>query len=81
MCVAIEAVGARVLYLPLYSPYLNPIGQVLVKAKALLRTVAARTKLTANALTIAIREAFSAFRPQECSNYLTAAGYDAYDPT
>ncbi|WP_156467839.1 MULTISPECIES: IS630 family transposase [unclassified Methylobacterium] len=75
---AIEAVGARVLYLPPYSPEFNPIEQVFAKVKALLRTAAART---ADDLTIAIREAFSAFRPNECRNYLTAAGYDAYDPS
>ncbi|MCJ2131720.1 IS630 family transposase [Methylobacterium sp. E-045] len=75
---AIAAVGARVLYLPPYSPEFNPIEQVFAKVKALLRTAAART---ADDLTIAIREAFSAFRPNECRNYLTAAGYDAYDPS
>lgn len=75
---AIEAVGPRVLYLPPYSPEFNPIEQVFAKVKALLRTAAART---ADDLTIAIREAFSAFRPNECRNYLTAAGYDAYDPS
>ncbi|KQP09183.1 DDE endonuclease [Methylobacterium sp. Leaf93] len=75
---AIEAVGARVLYLPPYSPEFNPIEQVFAKVKALLRTAASRT---ADDLTIAIREAFSAFRPHECRNYLTAAGYDAYDPS
>ena len=74
---AIEAVGARVLYLPPYSPDFNPIEQAFAKVKALLRTAAART---ADDLTIAIQEAFSAFRPHECRNYLTAAGYDAYDP-
>jgi len=75
---AIEAVGARVLYLPPYSPDLNPIEQVFAKLKTLLRTAAART---ANDLAIAIQDAFAAFRPDECRNYLTAAGYDAYDPT
>ncbi|TXM60488.1 IS630 family transposase, partial [Methylobacterium sp. WL12] len=29
----------------------------------------------------AIRNAFAAFKPDECRNYLAAAGYDAYDPT
>jgi hypothetical protein len=29
----------------------------------------------------AIRHAFTSFSPGECRNYLTAAGYDAYDPT
>ena len=75
---AIEAVGARVLYLPPYSPDFNPIEQVFAKVKALLRTAAART---AADLTIAIEDAFAAVRPDECRNYLTAAGYDAYEPT
>ncbi|KQT90245.1 transposase [Methylobacterium sp. Leaf466] len=74
---AIEAVGAQVLYLPPYSPDFNPIEQVFAKAKALLRTAAART---ADDLNRAIHDAFAAFRPDECRNYLTAAGYDAYDP-
>ena len=74
----IEAVGARVLYLPPYSPDFNPIEQVFAKVKALLRTAAART---AADLTIAIADAFAAVRPDECRNYLTAAGYDAYEPT
>jgi transposase len=75
---AIETAGASLLYLPPYSPDFNPIEQVFAKAKAILRTAAART---ADDLTIAIQDAFSAFRPNECRNYLTAAGYDAYDPT
>ena len=40
---AIEAVGASSLYLPPYSPDLNPIEQVFAKLKALLRKAAART--------------------------------------
>ncbi|TXN34224.1 IS630 family transposase, partial [Methylobacterium sp. WL7] len=36
---------------------------------------------TAADLTIAIEDAFAAVRPDECRNYLTAAGYDAYEPT
>lgn len=74
---AIEAVGARVHYLPPYSPDFNPIEQAFAKVKALLRTAAERT---ADDLAIAIRKAFSAFRAHDCRNYLTAAGYDAHDP-
>lgn len=74
---AIEAVGARVLYLPPYSPDFNPIEQIFAKLKALLRTAAART---ADDLVTAIQDAFAAFRPDECRNSITAAGYDAYDP-
>jgi transposase len=75
---AIQAAGARLLYLPPYSPDFNPIEQAFAKLKALLRTAAART---VSDLWHAIRQAFKAFGPQECRNYITAAGYDAYDPT
>lgn len=75
---AIEAAGARILYLPAYSPDFNPIEQAFAKLKALLRTAAARTVPD---LWQAIKNAFDAFRPTECRNYITAAGYDAYDPT
>ena len=69
---AIEAAGARLLYLPSYSPDLNPIEQVFAKLKALLRSAAARTIPD---LWAAIRQAFTRFTPQECRSYLAAAGY------
>jgi len=75
---AIAAVGARLLPLPPYSPDFNPLEQAFAKLKALLRSAAART---IPALWTAIRHAFAAFRPDEGRNYLTAAGYGAYDPT
>ena len=75
---AIEAVGARLLYLPPYSPDFNPIERAFAKLKALLRTAAART---VSHLWEEIRRAFALFRPAECRNYFAAAGYDAYDPT
>ncbi len=74
----IEAAGARLLYLPAYSPDFNPIEQAFAKLKALLRTAAARTVPD---LRRAIRNAFKAFHPRECRNYVAAAGYDAFDPT
>jgi transposase len=70
---AIEAVGARLLYLPSYSPDFNPIEQAFAKLKALLRSAAARTIPD---LWAAIRQAFTRFTPQECRNYLAAAGYE-----
>jgi len=70
---AIEAVGARLLYLPSYSPDLNPIEQAFAKLKALRRGAAARTIPD---LWTAIRQAFIRFTPQECRNYLAAAGYE-----
>jgi hypothetical protein len=39
------------------------------------------SRIYAADLTIAIEDAFAAIRPDECRDYLTAAGYDAYDPT
>ena len=70
---AIEAVGARLLYLPPYSPEFNPIGLAFAKLKALLRSAAART---ASDLWEMIHQAFARFSPEECRNYFTAAGYE-----
>jgi transposase len=70
---AIEAAGARLLYLPAYSPDLNPIEQVFAKLTALVRSAAARTIPD---LWAAIRQAFTRFTPQECRSYLAAAGYE-----
>jgi transposase len=69
---AIEARGARLLYLPPYSPDLNPIELVFAKLKALLRTAARRT---VDALWRAIGHALDAFSPAECARYLAHAGY------
>jgi transposase len=70
---AVAAVGARVLYLPPYSPDFNPIEQAFAKLKALLRSAAARTVTDLHA---AIQRAFAHFTPQECCNYIAAAGYE-----
>jgi transposase len=72
---AIEAAGARLLYLPPYSPDFNPIEMAFAKLKALLRAAAARTVPD---LFQAIAEALKRFTPNECQNYLVAAGYDAF---
>ena len=69
---AIEARGASLIYLPPYSPDLNPIEQAFAKLKALLRKAAPRT---VESLWTVIGESLSAFPPHECANYLTAAGY------
>ncbi|EHP90063.1 putative transposase of insertion sequence [Methylorubrum extorquens DSM 13060] len=74
----IEAAGARLLYLPAYSPDLNPIELAFAKLKAGLRAQAARTVAD---LCDTIKQAFTRFTPDECRNYLVAAGYDAFDPT
>lgn len=69
---AIEAAGARLLFLPPYSPDLNPIEQLFAKLKALLRTAARRT---IDGLWHAIGSALNAFHPDECRNYIANCGY------
>ena len=69
---AIEAQGARLVYLPPYSPDLNPIEQLFAKLKALLRKAAARTVST---LWAAIGVLLQNFEPDECANYFRHAGY------
>ena len=70
---AIKAAGAGVLYLPPYSPDLNPIEQVFAKLKALLRKAGARTK---EALWTTLGALLADFSPSECRNYLTNSGYE-----
>ena len=70
----IEAAGARLLYLPPYSPDFNPIENAFAKLKALLRKAAERTVA---GLWDAIGRLVDAFTPDECANYFAAAGYDA----
>ena len=69
---AIEAAGARLVYLPPYSPDLNPIEQLFAKLKALLRKAAERS---IEALWATIGRLLDAFSPAECANYLRHAGY------
>lgn len=70
---AIEAKGARLLYLPPYSPDFNPIERAFSKLKALLRKTAART---IDDLWQAIANTIDTFTSIECQNYFAAAGYD-----
>lgn len=69
---AIEARGATLLYLPPYSPDLNPIEQAFAKLKSILRTAAARS---IDALWNAIGTSLQRFAPTECANYLANSGY------
>jgi transposase len=71
---AIEAVGARLLFLPPYSPDLNPIEQAFSKLKAHLRKAAERT---IHGLWNAIGRILDLYSPQECASYFASAGYDA----
>jgi transposase len=68
----IRSVGAKLLFLPKYSPDLNPIEQVFAKLKHLLRKAAARTVATVCA---AIGKLLEAFTPEECANYFRNSGY------
>jgi transposase len=64
--------GAWMLFLPPYSPDLNPIEMAFAKLKALLRKAAARTF---DALIDAIGDSCRLYLPSECQNYFKAAGH------
>jgi transposase len=68
----IEKTGAKLLYLPPYSPDLNPIEMMFAKLKALLRKAKERT---IDKLWDRIGLILDEFTPLECANYLTHAGY------
>ena len=69
---AIRSAGAKLLFLPPYSPDLNPIEQVFAKLKHLLRKAAERTQ---EATWRRIGSLLDDFTPQECANYLRNSGY------
>ena len=69
---AIRSAGARLLFLPPYSPDLNPIEQVFAKLKLLLRKAAERS---VDATGQRIGSLLDAFPPHECANYLRNSGY------
>lgn len=68
----IRSTGAKLFFLPKYSPDLNPIEQVFAKLKHLLRKAAARTVETVCA---AIGKILSTYTPAECANYFKNSGY------
>lgn len=68
----IEEAGAALVYLPPYSPDLNPIEQAFAKLKALLRKAAERS---IDALWNRIGSILDLFPPQECAKYFRHAGY------
>ena len=70
---AIEAADATALFLPAYSPDLNPIEQVFSKLKALLRKAAERT---VPGLWRRIRSILRAVSEKECLNFFRHAGYE-----
>ncbi len=69
---ALRQVGAKLLFLPKYSPDLNPIEQVFAKLKHLLRKAAARTQ---DAVCNAIGTLLGSFTAEECANYFKNSGY------
>ena len=69
---AIEAKGARLIFLPPYSPDLNPIEQVFAKLKTFLRRAEPRSRTT---LWNTIGTMLDRFNSTECANYLANCGY------
>ena len=69
---SIRAAGAKLFFLPPYSPDLNPIEQVFAKLKTLLHKAAERS---VDATWRRIGTLLPGFTPQECANYLANAGY------
>lgn len=70
---AIRSVGARLFFLPKYSPDLNPIEQLFAKLKHWLRKAAARSL---DSVCSAIGDILGRVTSQECANYLKQAGYE-----
>ena len=68
----IERTGARVIFLPAYSPDLNPIEKMWSKVKEFLRAAKARTE---EALWAAIAAALEAITPQDALNWFASCGY------
>jgi transposase len=64
--------GARLLFLPQYSPDLNPIEQVFAKLKHLLRRAAARTR---EAVCNTIGTLLDSYTAEACANYFKNSGY------
>lgn len=69
---AIGSKGAKRLFLPPYSPDLNPIEQMFAKLKSLLRKARART---CDTVSDAIGTLLDQFSAEECANYLINSGY------
>jgi transposase len=69
---AIRSAGAKLFFLPPYSPDLNPIEQVFAKLKTLLRKAAERSP---EATWRRIGTLLDAFKPKECANYIANSGY------
>lgn len=70
----IESAGCALIFLPAYSPDLNPIENAYSKLKALLRKAKERTVEGLQAFLFA---ALDAFTPQQCANFFAHCGYSA----
>jgi len=68
----VKAIGARLFFLPSYSPDLNPIEQAFAKIKHAMRKAMGRT---VEAVESAVAKTIDTITPQECANYLANAGY------
>ena len=69
----LKDIGAWFLFLPPYSPDLNPIEMAFAKLKALIRKAAARTY---DQLWKAVGQVCDLFKEEECYNFFKAAGYE-----
>lgn len=74
---ALRAAGAKLFFLPKYSPDLNPIEQFFAKLKHWLRKTARRS---VDAVYNAIADILPRTTPAECSNFFAAAGYSQHNP-
>ena len=71
----VEAAGARLLFLPPYSPDLNPIEFGWSKLKGILKTIGARTR---DALDVAIRRGMDLIGADDARAWFTECGYQAH---
>jgi len=69
----IEEAGARLMFLPPYSPDFNPIEKAFARLKAMLRKAAERT---VSGLWSLIGKLVDIFQPNECANYFSCCGYE-----
>ncbi|WP_413776458.1 transposase [Rhodopseudomonas sp. P2A-2r] len=72
---SIKACGAKLHYLPPYSPDFNPIENAFAKLKSHIRKSAARTL---DALERATANALPQFKPDQCANFFALAGYRSH---
>lgn len=72
----IERVGAQVLYLPPYSPDLNPIEMIFSKITQALRSLACRTR---QALWSAMQDVLERITPADATNCFHHCGYTLWE--